>query len=55
MGFVRVGEASNYFGELELVAPEGFLDEGHMDALCERWGLGGYRECEYVRDGGGGA
>lgn len=53
IGFVRVGDGPNYFGELELAAPRGFLAEEHVRALCERWHVDGYEECEYVRGGEG--
>lgn len=48
IGFIKVAEGPNYFGELELVF-EGFLGEGKIGGLMERWGIEGYRECVYVK------
>lgn len=48
VGFVRVGEGENYFGEVELVF-EGFLGEGRVEGLFEKWGVIGYEELRYYR------
>jgi len=47
LGFLRVGEGENYFGEVELVF-EGFLGEERMGGLLGRWGVEGYREVDHV-------
>jgi RimJ/RimL family protein N-acetyltransferase len=46
LGFVKVGEGENYFGEVELVF-EGFLGEGRIEALLTKWGVEGYGELQY--------
>lgn len=47
IGFVKVAEEPNYFGELELVF-EGFLGEERVGEIVKRWGIEGYREVGYV-------
>ncbi|TGO49741.1 hypothetical protein BCON_0201g00090 [Botryotinia convoluta] len=46
VGFVKVGEGENYFGEVELVF-EGWCGEERVKGLMERFGVEGYRECGY--------
>ncbi|KAJ5035428.1 uncharacterized protein L3040_007896 [Drepanopeziza brunnea f. sp. 'multigermtubi'] len=46
IGFVKVGEGPNYFGELELVFG-GSLEEGSIKALREKFGVDGYEEVAY--------
>ncbi|KAF7960943.1 hypothetical protein EAE96_000614 [Botrytis aclada] len=46
LGFVKVGEGENYFGEVELVF-EGWCGEERVKGLMERFGVEGYRECGY--------
>ena len=48
VGFLKVGEGENYFGEVELVF-EGFLGKERMDGLLEKWGIINYEELEYCR------
>lgn len=48
VGFVKVGEGENYFGEVELLF-EGFLGEARIDKLLEKWHIEGYQEREYTR------
>ncbi len=50
VGFVKVGEGENYFGEVELVF-EGFLGEGRVEGLLEKWGIKDYDEVKYDRLG----
>lgn len=47
IGFVKVGEGSNYFGEVELVF-EGFIGDERVKGLRERFGVGEVREMKYV-------
>jgi RimJ/RimL family protein N-acetyltransferase len=47
IGFLKVGEGPNYFGEFELVF-EGFLGEERISGLLEKYGVGGYRELPYL-------
>ncbi len=47
LGFIKVHESPNYFGEFELVL-EGFIGEERTRGLLERWRVEGYRELEYV-------
>ncbi|KAI9648781.1 hypothetical protein NHQ30_003421 [Ciborinia camelliae] len=42
IGFVKVGEGENYFGEVELV-----FGGWHEEGLMRRFGVKGYRECVY--------
>jgi RimJ/RimL family protein N-acetyltransferase len=46
IGFVKVDEGPNYFGEIELVF-EGFLGEDRTTALLNRYGVDNYREIPY--------
>ncbi|PQE33980.1 n-acetyltransferase 9 protein [Rutstroemia sp. NJR-2017a WRK4] len=46
IGFVRVGEGENYFGEVELVF-EGWLGRERVGGLMERFGVEGWREVEW--------
>jgi hypothetical protein len=48
VGFVKVGEGPNYFGEVEMVF-EGFLEEGKVEGLFEKWEITGYEELKYDR------
>ena len=48
VGFVKVGEGENYFGEVELVF-EGFLGKQRMDRLLEKWSIVDYEELHYYR------
>lgn len=50
LGFMKVAESPNYFGEFELVL-EGFLGEERTQRLLESWKLEGYKEVEYVTQG----
>jgi RimJ/RimL family protein N-acetyltransferase len=50
VGFVKVGEGENYFGEVELVF-EGSLGKGRVESLFEKWKVTGYEELEYYRPG----
>jgi len=50
IGFIKVAEGPNYFGEFELVF-EGFLGEERTRWMLERWGVEGYREVRYLRGG----
>jgi len=47
LGFIKVHESVNYFGEFELVL-EGFIGEERTKGLLERWSVEGYREVGYV-------
>ena len=47
IGFIKVGEGPNYFGEIELVL-EGFLGEERTSGLLGRYEIEGYRELPYV-------
>jgi L-amino acid N-acyltransferase YncA len=47
IGFIKVAEEPNYFGELELVF-EGFLGRERVDKMLERWEVESYREFRYV-------
>ena len=49
IGFIKVEESANYFGEFELVL-EGFLGEQSTSRLLERFGVTGYREVEYRKE-----
>jgi RimJ/RimL family protein N-acetyltransferase len=46
IGFIKVEEGLNYFGEFELVL-EGFLGEKRIRALEEKWAIEGYEELAY--------
>jgi RimJ/RimL family protein N-acetyltransferase len=46
IGFIKVEEGPNYFGEFELVL-EGFLGEERIRALEEKWLIEGYEELAY--------
>jgi GNAT superfamily N-acetyltransferase len=48
VGFVKVSEGENYFGEVELVF-EGFLGEGRVEGLFQKWRITGYEELKYNR------
>jgi hypothetical protein len=50
IGFLKVEEGPNYFGEFELVF-EGFLGEDRTKGMLKRWDIEGYREMKYVRGG----
>jgi ribosomal protein S18 acetylase RimI-like enzyme len=47
IGFVKVKEEPNYFGELELVLQDYWREELRTGAMLERWGVEGYREFGY--------
>ncbi|KAL3428294.1 N-acetyltransferase 9-like protein [Phlyctema vagabunda] len=46
IGFVKVQEGPNYFGEIELIF-EGFLGKERVRGLLEKYGVEEYREVEY--------
>lgn len=46
LGFIKVGESPNYFGEFELVF-EGFLDHERTRDLMGRYAVLDYRELQY--------
>lgn len=46
IGFVKVEESPNYFGELELTF-EGFLSKEKTESLMKRYGVQGYQEMKY--------
>lgn len=46
VGFVKVGEGENYFGEVEMVF-EGFLERGRIEGQFRRWGILDYEEMRY--------
>jgi RimJ/RimL family protein N-acetyltransferase len=48
VGFVKVSEGENYFGEVELVF-EGFLGDGSVEGLFQKWRITGYEELKYNR------
>lgn len=48
IGFVKVEEGENYFGEIELVF-EGFLGEQRLGDLEASFGVKGYRELPYIK------
>jgi L-amino acid N-acyltransferase YncA len=50
IGFIKIAEGPNYFGEFELLL-EGFLGEERTRSLLARYGIEGYRELEYVHAG----
>ncbi|RDW68442.1 N-acetyltransferase [Coleophoma crateriformis] len=50
IGFVKIEEGENYFGEIELVF-EGFLGQGRVKSLLEKFGVGDFRELPYERMG----
>ncbi|KAH8598122.1 GNAT domain-containing protein [Bisporella sp. PMI_857] len=47
IGFIKVNQSANYFGELELVF-EGFIGEKRTSGLLTEYGVEGYREVVYV-------
>ena len=47
IGFVKMGEGENWFGEVELVF-EGTIGKGRAEGLMERFGVVEYRELSYV-------
>ncbi|KAG9244075.1 N-acetyltransferas-like protein 9 [Calycina marina] len=49
IGFIKVDESANYFGEFELIL-EGFLEEGRTRGLLEKFGVEGYREMRYSNE-----
>ena len=49
IGFVKIRETSNYFGEFELVL-EGDLDEERTKALLEKWGVQSWKELRYIEE-----
>jgi RimJ/RimL family protein N-acetyltransferase len=49
IGFMKVGEGENYFGEVELVF-KGFLGEGSMLALLDKYDTARYQEKTYIRE-----
>jgi RimJ/RimL family protein N-acetyltransferase len=49
VGFVKVSESPNYFGELELVF-EGFLGEERTQGLLEQCGIEEWKEMSYRRE-----
>ena len=50
IGFIKVAEGPNYFGEFELVF-EGFLGEERTRSLMRKYGIERYREMKYVQAG----
>lgn len=48
IGFIKVVEGPNYFGEFELVF-EGFLGEEWTRGLLRKYGIEEYREVGYVK------
>jgi RimJ/RimL family protein N-acetyltransferase len=48
VGFVKVGEGENYFGEVEMVF-EGFLEKGRVEEQLWRWCIMDYEEMRYSR------
>jgi RimJ/RimL family protein N-acetyltransferase len=50
VGFVKVSEGENYFGEVELVF-ERFLGEGRVEGMFQKWRITGYEELKYNRPG----
>jgi RimJ/RimL family protein N-acetyltransferase len=46
IGFVKVDEGPNYFGEIELIL-EGFLGEDRTTGLLNKYGVENYREIPY--------
>ena len=48
IGFVKVGEGENCFGEVELVF-EGFLGKQRIDDLLKKWSIVDYEELHYYR------
>jgi hypothetical protein len=50
IGFIKVEEGPNYFGEFELVL-EGFLGEQRIRTLEEKWAIKGYKELAYEESG----
>ncbi|KAH8820072.1 N-acetyltransferase-like protein 9 [Xylogone sp. PMI_703] len=46
IGFIKVYQSPNYFGEFELVL-EGFLGEERVRGLLEKYGVEGYQEVRY--------
>jgi hypothetical protein len=50
IGFIKVAEGPNYFGEFELVF-EGFLGKERTGGLMGKYGIERYREMEYVQAG----
>ncbi|KAM3075604.1 hypothetical protein ACMFMG_007739 [Clarireedia jacksonii] len=53
IGFVRVGEGENYFGEVELVF-EGWLGRERVEGLMGKFGLEGWKEVRWGGDFGDG-
>ncbi len=49
IGFMKVEQSPNYFGEFELVL-EGFLGEERTTALLEKYSVDGYVELPYGKD-----
>jgi RimJ/RimL family protein N-acetyltransferase len=47
LGFIKVDQSPNYFGEFELVL-EGFLGEVRTKILLEKYEIGGVAELEYL-------
>jgi len=47
IGFVKVQEGANYFGEFELML-EGLLDEERTNGLLKKYKIEGYQELPYV-------
>lgn len=46
LGFIKVHQSPNYFGEFELVL-EGFLGDDRTKKLLEKYGIEGFTELEY--------
>ncbi|CZR57951.1 related to METHIONYL-TRNA SYNTHETASE, mitochondrial [Phialocephala subalpina] len=46
LGFIKIGESPNYFGEFELVF-EGFLDDERTRSLMDRYKVLDFREMQY--------
>ncbi|KAI6710033.1 hypothetical protein JHW43_007414 [Diplocarpon mali] len=49
IGFLKVGEGPNYFGELELVF-EGFLGDARVEGLRKKYRVESYQEISYDRN-----
>jgi RimJ/RimL family protein N-acetyltransferase len=47
IGFIKVGEVPNYFGEIELTF-EGLIGKERTYGLLEKYDIKGYRELQYV-------
>ena len=52
IGFIKVNEEPNYFGELELVLPDIWREELRTGSILERRGVEDYREFCYTVERG---